>query len=80
MDSLDDEDRTLVEREGIVVPLACAGDEVVTGNIDALPLGQSAQMVVELRQVDGLERLVVVLPVLVQRGFLPFDEVVVERN
>ena len=62
MDSLDDEDRTLVEREGVVVPLACAGDEVVTGNIDALPLGQSAQRVVELRPVDGLKRLVVVVP------------------
>ena len=80
MDALDDEDGALVERQRRVVPRAAPGDEVVAGNVDALAPHQAAQVVVEELQVDGLERLVVVLAVFVAGRMLAVDEVVVERD
>ena len=80
VDAFDDQNRTLVERERGVVPRAAARDEVVARNIDALAAHEPAQMVVEQVEVDGLQRLVVVLPVGVLRGLLAVHEVVVERD
>ena len=80
VDPLDDEDRPLVERQRGVVPRAASGDEVVARDIDAFALHQAAQVVVEQFEVDGFERLVVVVAVLVLRGLLAIDEVVVERD
>ena len=65
VDPLDDEDRPLVERQRGVVPRAASGDEVVARDIDAFALHQAAQVVVEQFEVDGFERLVVVVAVLV---------------
>ena len=80
VDALDDEDRAFVERQRRVVPRAAPRDEVVARDVDALAPDQARQMVVEKLQVDGFERLVVVVAVGVARGLLAVDEVVVERD
>ena len=80
MDALDDEDRTLVERQRVVVLHAAARDEVVARDVDALAADQPAQVVVEQFEVDGFERLVVVVAVLVERSLFAVDEIVVERD
>ena len=80
VNALDDQHRTVVELQRVVVPLALARDEIVTRHGKALAGEQALQMVVEEFQIDGFERFVVVFAVCVQRGLVAVDEVVVERD
>ena len=80
VDAFDDQYRPLVELQGVVVPLAGAGDEVVTRNIDALAPFEAFQMVVELFEVDRFECLVVVLSVFVAWRLFAVHEIVVQRD
>ena len=80
MDAFDDQYRPLVELQGVVVPLAGAGNEVVTRNIDALAPFEAFQMVVELFEVDRFECLVVVLSFFVAWRLFAVHEIVVQRD
>ena len=62
------------------MPRAAARDEVVARDVDAFAAHQAAEVVVEQVEVDGFERLVVVIAVGVARGLFAVDEIVVERD
>ena len=77
---LDDQDRAVVERQRRAVLRAPSRDEVVARDVDAFAGHQPPQVVVEQVEVDGFERLVVVVSVFVERGLLAVDEVVVQGD
>ena len=80
VNALDQKHRALVHAQRPVIRLALAGNEVIARHPHLAAREQGGQIVVEPADVDRFERLVVVLPVLVERRLLPVHEIVVERD
>ena len=80
MDAFQDEDGVLVDAEFVSLELFLAGGEVEAGQFHFFAAQQGLQLFVEQLEVEGVERFIVVVAFLVERGLFAVYEVVVQRN
>ena len=80
VDALKQQHHVVVEPETLAAHHALAHREIVGGQLHLLPVQQLLDMLIVKVEVERIDGLIVIFPVLVDGGLLTVHEVVVERN
>ena len=80
MDTLDDEDVGGVEFQVLATLFALPFLEIILGQFHLLSCEKRVELLIEQRDIEGIETLEVVVALSVSRGVVTVDEIVVERH
>ena len=80
MDTLDDENRALIQLYRILLVGACCTLEVKTGELDRIACEKAGEILLELGYIQGFQRFQIRFVELILRGLARRQVVVIQRN
>ena len=80
MRTLDDKHHMWCKLQALAVELALAGLEIICGQFHLLARQYACQRLVEIGQVNGVQRFEIIIAVGLARCMRAVDEIVIERN